>query len=82
MTPEAPGLALPWARGPDAWETGSVLSSGSTVESWAWTQYMPPEVQVSQDAELAQAWGDWEQLQSWNALAGSAALLVTTYAQQ
>ncbi len=56
MTPEAPGLALPWARGPDAWETGSVLSSGSTVESWAWTQYMPPEVQVSQDAELAQAW--------------------------
>ncbi len=43
---------------------------------------MPPKVQVSQDAELTQACGDWEQLQSWNALAGSAALLVTTTAQR
>ncbi len=64
MTPEAPGLALPWARGSDTWEMGSVSSSGSTVEAWTWTQNMPPEVQVLQDAELAQACGDWEQLQS------------------
>lgn len=77
--PAVRGPALPWAGGPDAWEMGSVWLSGNAVEVQAWLAgWQWQQVQASQAAKSAQTWGNWEQLQSCNALAGSAALLAMT----
>ncbi len=60
---------LSWVGGPDASERGGVwlsVNALASAESWQ-AEGRKWQVQALRAAELAQSWGDSEQLLSWSA---------------